>query len=287
MDETPLLQDDGLLIDEVGTWAEEKYRLVALYAALFAKSMRAKWSSLVYLDLFAGAGRVKIRNTTRIFASSPIRVLDVEPHFDRFIFCEMDVARADALKERCDRDYPDHEVRVLPGNVNQMAQRILDELPDYRPGQGVLAFCFVDPCKMSDLRFETLAALADRWMDFLVLIPSEMDAQRAEHRYRNVDNLVVDEFLGDSLWRDRWTKAASTGIRFEQFIVEEFGCSMERIGRINPGLATTFTMRNSRNRRLYRLVLYSKSKLALKFWKQAQKYANPNRDLFDGTEFVD
>lgn len=280
MDETPLLDDDGLMIDVVGTWAEDKYRLVSLYAAVFAKSMRPKWPTLVYLDLFAGAGRVKIKNTSRIYASSPIRVLDVEPHFDRFIFCEENSDRADALKHRCDRDYPNHDVHVLKGDVNEMMTEVLGKIPPHRPGHGTLSFCFVDPCKMSDLKFQTLAAFADLRMDFLVLIPSEMDAQRAVHRYLNPDNRVIEEFVGDAEWRERWAAEKKAGTRFEQFIVEEFGRSMEGVNRIKPDLSNTYVMRNTVNRTLYRLALYSRTELAGKFWRQTQKYANPNLELF-------
>ncbi len=277
MDETPLLDDDGLMIDVVGTWAEDKYRLVSLYAAVFAKSMRSKWPTLVYLDLFAGPGRVKIKNTSRIYASSPIRVLGVEPHFDRFIFCEKNSGRAAALKQRCDRDYPNHDVHVLPGDVNEMTDDVIGKIPPHRPGHGTLSFCFVDPCKMSDLKFQTLAAFAERRMDFLVLIPSDRDAQRAAPRDLKPDNRVVGEFVGDTEWRDRWASEEKTGTRFEQFIVEEFGRSMEGVNRIKPDLSNTYEMRNTVNRRLYRLALYSRTKLAGKFWRQTQKYANPNR----------
>lgn len=287
MHETPLLDDDSLHIDTVGTWAEEKYRLVSLYATLFARSMRRKWPNLVYIDLFAGPGRVRIRNTSRIVASSPIRILNVEPHFDRFIFCEMDDRRASSLEQRCLRDYPHANVALVHGDVNDMAGSIVDQIPPHSPGRGVLAFCFVDPCKMSDLRFRTLEALAHRRMDFLVLIPSEMDAQRAEHLYRETGNRVVDEFLGDKQWRAHWQQDSGRGKRFEQFIVEQFGQSMSRIGYLDPGLDTSFVMRNTRNRTLYRLVLYSKAKIATTFWRQAQKYSQPNRDLFDGAKFVD
>ena len=69
------LDNDGLSTPEIGAWGEEKYRHVQLYASLFVKSMRSKWDALVYLDLFAGSGRSKIRDTTRIVNASPLIVL--------------------------------------------------------------------------------------------------------------------------------------------------------------------------------------------------------------------
>jgi hypothetical protein len=52
-DPLPALDDDGLETPEVGSWGEDKYRLVRNYAQLFAQSMRGKWECLVYVDLRA------------------------------------------------------------------------------------------------------------------------------------------------------------------------------------------------------------------------------------------
>ena len=49
--------NDGLPAAAVGDWAEEKYLHVEHYARMFATAMRKKWSRLVYVELFSGAGR--------------------------------------------------------------------------------------------------------------------------------------------------------------------------------------------------------------------------------------
>jgi three-Cys-motif partner protein len=278
MKDLPNVGDDGLFIEpEVGTWSEDKYRLVSLYASVFTKSMRGKFASLVYIDMFAGPGRVQIKNTTRIYESSPMNALAVEPQFDRLIFCEQSDNRMAALKARCAKQYAGRDVRFVPGDVNANTAEILRQLPKH----GVLTLCFVDPYKMSNLRFETLAPFRDLRLDFLVLIPSEMDAERGKRSYLDEENETVANFLGNPAWRTVWDDYDKRGIRFEQFVVEEFGRSMTRLGRIDPGYAKTHEMRNTVNRRLYRLALYSRSEVAGKFWTEAQKYANPNRALFD------
>ena len=66
------LIDDGLPTPEVGEWGEEKYRLIQLYAKLFATSMKAKWDYLVYIDLFAASGRSQVRKTNKIIPASPL-----------------------------------------------------------------------------------------------------------------------------------------------------------------------------------------------------------------------
>jgi three-Cys-motif partner protein len=272
--------DDGLLIDTVGPWSEEKYRLVSLYATMFTKAMRDKFDALVYIDMFAGPGRVQIKATPRIYASSPMNALAIEPRFDRLIFCEQDEARMAALKARCVAHGADRDVRFASGDVNAKVGEILQHLPKYRKDYGVLTLCFVDPYKMANLSFKTLEAFRDLWVDFLVLIPSEMDAERGKHAYVDADNTTVGTFVGNPEWRSVWTDVEKNGIRFEQFVVEEFGRSMTRIDRVDPGLSQTHVIRNTVNRQLYRLALYSRSKIAGKFWAQAQKYATPNRDLF-------
>ena len=92
------LVDDGLPIPEIGAWGEDKYRHVQLYASLFIKSIRSKWNALVYLDLFAGSGRSKIRGTTKIVNSSPLLILGLPETFDRYIFCEGKVSNAQAIE---------------------------------------------------------------------------------------------------------------------------------------------------------------------------------------------
>ncbi len=53
--------NDTPSLPEVGTWAEEKYRLLVAYCDIFTTSMQNKWQ-LVYVDLYAGAGYVKAKN---------------------------------------------------------------------------------------------------------------------------------------------------------------------------------------------------------------------------------
>ena len=145
MEELPSLEDDGLITPEIGPWGEVKYRLVALYSALFAKAMKNKWESLIYIDLFSGAGRARIRGTKRIVTASPLIVLGLPDKFDRYIFCEKERTKINALKERVVRDYPDVDVQFIEGDANEHITEILTKLPAYRKDFHVLAFCFVDP----------------------------------------------------------------------------------------------------------------------------------------------
>jgi three-Cys-motif partner protein len=203
MDQLEFLEDDYLAIPEIGPWGEDKYRLVAYYASLFLSSIRSRWDALVYLDLFAGSGYSRVRGTGRIVFASSMKVLGLPDPFDKYIFCDERNENSQALKDRCVRLYPDRKVTVLHGDANELVNEILSEMPQPRSDYKVLGFCFLDPFYMRNLKFSTISALSKRFMDFLVLIPSGMDANRNEQNYLREENTTLDDFLGSKEWRAR------------------------------------------------------------------------------------
>src|SRR5207253_4930431 len=104
MTKLPEIEDDGLFTPEIGAWGEEKYRLVSIYDKLFATSMKGKWDCRVYLDLFAGAGCARIKK--RIIPASPLLALDISDKFDKYIFCEIDPRKIQALEQRVLKAHP-------------------------------------------------------------------------------------------------------------------------------------------------------------------------------------
>lgn len=279
--ELPTLDDDGLLTPDVGDWAEDKYRLVKLYATLFTTSMRGKWDELVYVDLFAGAGHAAIRGTQRIVPASPLVALNIDHRFDRYVFSEADSEKLDVLKKRVQRGFPDVDCRFVAGDVNENVSALLEELPQYHRGRKVLGFCFADPYRLSHLKFETIAALASRYMDFLVLIPSGMDAHRNESIYTKPSNTTLDEFFGRTDWREEWAEEKKQGRPFERFVTDAFGESMKRLDYLYEEIENPLLVRlTEKNVPLYRLALFSRHPLGGKFWKAARKSADPQRSLF-------
>jgi len=272
----PSLDNDGLPAPEIGGWGEEKYRHVQLYSSLFARSMRCKWDALFYLDLFAGSGRSRIRGTARIVNASPLLILGLPEAYDKYIFCEQNTDFAKALEARCHRDFPIRNVKIIRKNANTSVEKIIAEMPQHGKTQKVLGFCFLDPFQMQNLSFSTIKALSRRFMDFLVLIPSSMDANRNERNYIQPRNKTVEDFVGNPDWRTSWREENRSGKSFENFVVEEFGRSMQKLGYIDPGLREAILIRsNDKNLPLYRLALYSKHKLGSKFWKETKKYSDP------------
>jgi three-Cys-motif partner protein len=277
----PELIDDGLITPEVGEWGEEKYRLVGLYAEMFTKSMKGKWGSRVYIDLFSGAGRARIKSTGKIVPASPLLALNVADKFDRYIFSEIEPEKIAALEERVKREYPDVDAYYIPGDTNENVGEIMKQIPQHNPDHKVLCFCFVDPYKMDHLSFETIRKLSTRFMDFLVLIPSGMDAHRNAAKYSKEESTKVARFLGVENWRAQWLVADAQGVPFERFVRDQFGQQMAKLGYIFYGAEDMMPVRlPEKNVLLYRLAFFSRSERGMKFWDQARKYSDDQRSLF-------
>lgn len=269
--------DDGLYCPEVGKWAEEKHALVCFYAKLFATGMKDKWEERVYIDMYAGAGYAKIRDTNRTIAGSPIQALLLEHPFDKYIFCDKGQKELSALSVRVKRTAPSANVAFVCGDCNLRVDEILAEIPAHSPGHRVLSLCFVDPFDIG-IKFETLRKLSNRYVDFLVLLALYMDANRNYDNYVKDEAVKIDEFLGSSTWRLRWKEEMVKGILFPQFLAEEFSRSMETLGYKSQPFYKMKSVRISEmNVQLYRLALFSRSGRAYEFWDQVLKYITPQK----------
>lgn len=265
---------------EIGAWGEEKYRLVQNYAQLFASSMKNKWHCRVYIDLFSGAGRAKIKDSGRVVDGSPLIALGIDNPFDRYIFCEENPDNAAALSSRIYDEYPEMDTHIVNGDANDCVDEILALIPHSSSTYRVLAFCFVDPFKTDNFKFDTLHKLSARFMDFLVLIPTGMDAHRNESYYVKPDSRNVAGFIGREDWRDDWRQAEAKGEKFGLFFLKQFCTSMESIGYKYTTADMAVDIRSTKNFNLYHLAFFSKHPLAHRFWNDVKKYSTPQLDLF-------
>lgn len=271
--------DDGLLTPEVGPWSDIKYRLIYNYAEMFATGMKHKWDCRVYIDLFAGAGKAKIKNSRRVVNASPLLALNVKDRFDRYIFCEVKSDLIDSLSQRVKKRHGGADVKFVQGDVNLKVDEIIQFIPKPSKNFRVLSFCLVDPFDLSSLDFETIKSLSTYYMDFLVLIACGMDAQRNEKNYLSEGNTVIECFLGNPFWRDDWSDAKCARILFSGFLVEAFGREMVKLNYKSVDLTDTVLVRQPNRAPLYRLAFYSRSDLGTQFWKQARKYSDPQRQF--------
>ncbi len=280
MDSKQAYVDDGLYIEEVGKWAEQKYKHIEYYAHMFSTGMKNKWDRLVYVDLFSGSGISKIRDTDRLVPTSPVLALNTTNKFNRYIFCDIDELKLDSLRSRAARISPKADARFVRGDINQSVNDVLQKIPTGSRQDKVLSFCVVDPYNLGCLDFNTIRVLSERFIDFLVLIPSMMDANRNESTYIDTDHKQVDCFLGDDCWRDEWIKAKGHCPNFGAFLVECFNNRMQSLGYIPMVEQDFLCVRNPLNNSpLYHLGLFSRSPTGKAFWRKTKISSNPQRLL--------
>lgn len=272
--------DDGLYTPEIGSWGVHKYKLVHGYSQLFATSMKHKWDCRVYIDLFSGAGYARIKNTPRIVPTSSLLAISIPDKFDTYIFCEENEEAINALEQRVASLDDQAQTKFICGDANRSVDKIFEKMPSYGRGCKVLAFCFVDPFKLKNLHFSTIEKLSKKFMDFLVLIPTNMDAKRNVSYYISPKNKTIDNFTGNAEWRDSWEKVQHEQ-GFDIFLTNLFGQGMEKLGYFYTGIHDTQLIKSSeKNLALYRLVFFSRNKLGKKFWTDIKKICDPQHKLF-------
>src|SRR5215207_3044911 len=131
---------------------------------------------------------------------------------------------------------------------------------------------------MAHPALETLRQPSKRRVDFMVLIPSGMDAGRNVAAYTRPGNKTVARFLGMENWRDEWDRAKARGESFERFVRDQFGRQMSKLGFKFSGVEEMKPVRlPEKNVLLYRLAVFSKSDLGSKFCEQASRYSDDQR----------
>lgn len=269
MDDTVVVADDGQACPDVGAWAETKHNLVSYYARLFSSGMKNKWDRRIYIELYAGAGHARIRDTSKIIMGSPLRALLLPDPFDRYVFCEKDPDLIGALEFRAKKIAPKADVVFIVGDCNDRVPDLLAAMPTH----STLSLCFVDPCDIG-IKFKTLRSLSERYVDFLVLLALYMDANRAQAHYVSLKSTKVAEFLDLPAWRDEWTTAESEGVPFPRFLAESFSRRMEALRYLpQPFYKMKQVILPEKNWPLYRLALFSRKHVAYQFWDQVLKYS--------------
>jgi three-Cys-motif partner protein len=249
---------DGLLARKSGEWAKRKHHYLRNYCGITTISMRSKFK-LVYLDVMAGPGRCKIKETGEEFPGSPLVALDFD--FAEYIFIEEEPGLADALKQRIAAHPKARKVRVLPENWVRVV-----ESGRLKFDASTLIVAFVDPTGISQTPMSAMKALArNPKIDLLVTIQHRLGIVWNTPQYRRSKSgqTVLDEFLGDQSWHAWRDKDPS---EFGRLAVERFCDNFKREGFINTRHVSV-----PENNPLYRFTLFSRHPRGEDFWLKVLK----------------
>lgn len=268
------LSDDGLYLPNIKPHSLEKIRRHNYYARIFASGMKKKWPQLAYVGLYSGAGRARLETTGEVIETTAMAALRLPDQFTKYIFVDNDPRCTDALRQRVATLPRPADVSILPGNVHEVVPLVGDALPRFRPGHGLLSFCFVDPFA-ADLKFETLQALSTFRMDFLILLMLGWDARVNFRRYfDDPASTRIADLIDCPNWREEYGRDPDKHVI--RFLLRKFDEAMVRIGYL-PASEDHYHRVTALGKGVlqYILVLYSKHPLGQQFWKETLSGAEP------------
>jgi len=276
----PLIKvaDDGLCIPEVRQWSLEKYKLVGSYCDIFTTGMKNKWNQLVYIDLFAGAGYARIKETKIVYKSSALIAMSLPTPFTKYILCEQDEDRFKSLEKRVNRDFSHLNTTLIQGDSNHNVQNIISVIPKFGKGNTLLPFCFVDPYSLN-LNFDTIQRLGCNLMDFLILQALHMDANRNFDKYIREENTRIANYLGMENWREIFEQNGCTNRKdFVKFLADQYQKQMAELS-YKPTKHMHQIRSNEKNLPLYYLSFFSKHTRGEEFFLKVQKRVTPQLTL--------
>ena len=251
---------DGLIIPTVGPWSNRKYHFLSRYLQIFSTGMKNKWPERHYVDLFAGAGKVRLRDGGEILFGSPMLAATVSDRFTKIHLCEKNPERVAALRARMSTIVDPGRLAIWEGDANSIIDKILADVPRRK----ALCITFADPYGLH-FDFKTVSRIAQRRSDLIILMADNMDALRNwAAYYRDNPNSTLDRFMGEPGWRDIMQKA-SPGKQAERLRSRYF----ERLASLGYQHFAFERIQNTQGGDLYSLVYASRSKVGLKFWKEA------------------
>lgn len=261
--------DDGLPYRDVGTWTEEKLFTWNRYIEITTKAMadNPKWTGgMVYVDLFAGPGVCRIRESNnRRIPGSALLAAWAPKQFRQVLACEKDPILADALEKRLSSANAAVKATVVTGDCNEVIVELVKMIP-----QGALTLAFVDPEGLH-VHFQTLRMLAsNRPVDLAILFADRMDVVRNVALYASQADSNLDRFLGpNSNWREEWQGLSNQDAEHTcQLFGDIFRSQLET--QLGYKYFDDRMYRSSRSA-LYRIIFAAKHELARKLWNEISK----------------
>jgi three-Cys-motif partner protein len=249
----------GLPLQDVGSWALRKHELLKKFIEASA-GPRSRFlrppkpgvtpGGACYIELFAGPGRARVRDTGELIPGSPLIALGHEKQpFTKVALVELDEENVGALRARTQR-YGDR-VEVIQGDCNEVIDDVLHRVPPHG-----LNLALIDPYGLAALRFSTIEKLARfARMDLIIHFPVG-DMKR---------NFKKDKRYADWIERALGARVDVTRLSDLSRAIEVLRQQLERFG-YEQEQVRSLPICNNNNVPLYHLVYLSKSKKGSEIW---------------------
>jgi three-Cys-motif partner protein len=254
-----LVPDDEMLFSRcVSLHSAAKSAYARRYAEIVGTAMGSKWR-LWWIELFAGPGRLYVRETGEFVPGSPIEAMRIRRPFDGYVFADLSKPCAESLRRRIGNTPSAH---VLSGDANGVD--VLDAIAGLVPRKALVVL-YGDQEGL-DLRWDTVKFFIDRYphLDLLLNLPTTGVVRAVAAGY----DTKAAALLGHSAPRELFTGSESKGASVRDWYHRRLAA--EGFDKIE---GRTVYLRG-RRRELYDLLLASRHPLAPRFFNAAVELPN-------------
>ncbi len=270
-----------------GPWTLDKLNILERYLDAYTTALKNQPFQLMYIDAFAGTGRIVLPDDdddahSFVIGSAERAVGITDKPFDRLIFVEKDPDRCQQLDALC-RTPSDRDIRIVNSEANDFLRNFHE---DWRSWRGVL---FLDPFA-TEVEWATIKTITDfKALDTWILFPTSAVA-RMLPKSRMPDAIeqkwadrLTTVFGGES-WRDLYQESPQ-GKLFEDRGFERdpgvdglIGIYKEKLTRLldDRFLQQSRTLRNSKNSALFEFLFCVGSSKGIKPAKSIAKHILDN-----------
>jgi three-Cys-motif partner protein len=265
-DEHYSLDEQGLLVENVGPWASDKLKILTDYIqASGAARRRYLGTGAAYIDVFCGPGRSQIRTTGQFIDGSPVAAFK-KANGSLAPFTSINISDADpellatAEKRLLVLGAP---VLTTPGPASSAMPKIVQPLN--RHG---LHFAFIDPHNLGTLSFDLFESLASLKRIDIIVHVSLSDLQRNADRYTSAAHDQFEKFAPG--WRDH-VGTDMNQVALRSAIIQYWSDKVMRLGL--PRAEHCELIRGIKRQRLYWLIFLSRHELAHSLWSKISSSA--------------
>lgn len=284
------LSVDGLPLERVHSWVNEKHRYLRHYVGITAGTRKkyipppAERGGAAYVDLYCGPGRSVIDETGIEVDGSPIVAAKEATRsgvpFSAYHLSDLDPINSSSAVTRL-RDYlrsvnDPTPVFEYAGPALEIVQSVIEQLK-----AGGLHLFFMDPYAMQPMPFALMTLIAALQRPDLLVHFSVSDFQRnlpnALRDQGGTHDRIFEAFAPG--WRSVVDSNTGNGAKQRSQFMEHWTGLIQTLGFESVQPSTEFRLiTGDNNQRLYWLVLLSKHGLARNFW--AKINPNPQGELF-------
>lgn len=188
-----------------GNWTKQKLAALNAYLNFYTTALKRQNFKLMYIDGFAGTGRVTIDHdkdseTEAFFDGSARNALGIDHRFDRYVFIDRSARHVSALND-LKKEFADVDIEIFQADANDEICRIARET-DWSKWRAVV---FLDPYG-TQVAWNTLEQLAQtRCVDVWLLVPFGMAYTRMLPNSADVPiswATRLDAVFGTDAWKD-------------------------------------------------------------------------------------